>query len=92
MISNIGLILTNRSRTLTILATFRERSNRTVKWILALAIIVLFSLLTIAPLRSLFDLGAVEIRDWMLMFLFALVSLSWYEIYKFIARSKLSRL
>lgn len=92
MISNIGLILTNRSRTLTILATFRERSNRTVKWILALAIILLLSLLNISHLRSLFDLGAIEMSDWALMFLFALVSLSWYEIYKFFAKSKLSRL
>ena len=92
MISNIGLILTNRSRTLTILGTFRERSNRTVKWILLLAVIVLLSLLTITPLRSLFDLGPIEFRDWMLMFFTALISLSWYEIYKFSLKSKLSRL
>lgn len=82
MMANILLILTNRSRTLTILKTFRQRRNYTVKWILGLAVIVLISLITLPPLQVLFDLGAIGLSDWWLMLLCSLTSLSWYEIYK----------
>lgn len=82
MLSNIGLILTNRSRTLTILQTFRQRENPTVKWILSLASLIILLLITVAPLRTIFDLGAILPSDWLLMILSSIVPLVWYEIYK----------
>ena len=82
MLSNIGLILTNRSRTLTILQTFRQRENPTVKWILSLAFLIILLLITVAPLRTIFDLGAILPSDWLLMILSSIVPLVWYEIYK----------
>lgn len=89
MMANILLILTNRSRTLTILKTFRQRQNYTVKWILGLAVIVLISLITLSPLRILFDLAAIGLSDWLLMFFCSLISLSWYELYKTLRYRKL---
>jgi Ca2+-transporting ATPase len=90
MIANIGLILTNRSRTLTILQTFRQRQNYTVKWIMGLAVVVLVSLLSLAPLRTLFDLGAITLFDWLLMLSCAGLAISWYEVFKFIKNRKLN--
>jgi Ca2+-transporting ATPase len=89
MMSNILLILTNRSRTLTIFATFKERSNPTIKWILGVAVLILISLISLPPLRVLFDLGAIKVSDWLLMFLCAFMSLAWYELYKWFRYRKL---
>jgi Ca2+-transporting ATPase len=89
MMSNILLILTNRSRTLTIFATFRQRSNYTIKWILGVAVLVLISIISLPPLRLLFDLGAIKGSDWLLMFLCAFMSLAWYELYKWFRYRKL---
>ena len=82
MISNIFLILTNRSRSLTILQTFKNRNNRAVPWILILALGVLFSLILLPPLRTLFDLGAIGISDWLLMLTASVSGLFWYEVLK----------
>jgi Ca2+-transporting ATPase len=89
MMSNILLILTNRSRTLTIFATFKERSNPTIKWIFGVAVLILISLISLPPLRVLFDLGAIKGSDWLLMFLCAFMSLAWYELYKWFRYRKL---
>jgi Ca2+-transporting ATPase len=87
MISNIFLILTNRSRSLTILQTFKKRNNRALPWILLLALGVLFSLILIPPLRTLFDLGAIGFTDWLTMFVVSIAGVLWYEVLK-IARAK----
>ena len=87
MISNIFLILTNRSRSLTILQTFKKRNNRAVPWIVILALGVLFSLILIPLLRTIFDLGAIGFTDWLTMFVVSIAGLLWYEVLK-IARAK----
>ncbi len=87
MISNIFLILTNRSRTLTILQTFKNRNNRAVPWIVLLALGVLLFLILIPPLRTLFDLGAIGFTDWLTMLMVSIAGLLWYEVLK-IARAK----
>ena len=84
MVANVGLILTNRSRTLTILQTFRQRENRAVKWIVIGALTILLSLIVLPPLRLIFDLGAIGLFDWVLILFTATVGFGWYEIYKFI--------
>lgn len=86
MIANVGLILTNRSRTLTILETFRQRENRAVKWIVTGALIIVFSLLTFEPLRLIFDLGAITIKDWFSILITAVVGIGWYDILKFLKK------
>lgn len=84
MVANVGLILTNRSRSLTILQTFRQRENRAVKWIVIGALTILLSLIILPPLRLIFDLGAIGLFDWVLILFTATVGFGWYEIYKFI--------
>lgn len=82
MISNIFLILTNRSRSLTIIQTFKNRDNRAVPWILTLALAVLFSLILLPPMRTLFDLGAIRFIDWLTISIVSISGVLWYEILK----------
>lgn len=84
MISNVGLILTNRSRTLTIAQTFRQRENRAVKWILLGALVIVISLLSFNWLRIIFDLGAITMKDWLLILITSFIGIGWYDILKFI--------
>ena len=88
MLSNVGLILTNRSRTLTILQTFRQRENRAVKWIVIGALFIVFSLLSFNPLRVIFDLGAIELQDWGWMAITSIIGIGWYDLLKFVMRKK----
>ena len=88
MLSNVGLILTNRSRTLTILQTFRQRENRAVKWIVIGALLIVFSLLSFNPLRVIFDLGAIELQDWGWMAITSIIGIGWYDLLKFVMRKK----
>ena len=89
MICNVGLILMNRSRTLTILETIRQRRNASVKWIVSLASLIVFLLLEVSFFRELFNLGPISMNDWFLISLTCLVGLSWYEIYKLLNRKRL---
>ena len=86
MVANIGLILTNRSRTLTIFETFSQRENRAVKWIVFGAATIVVSLLSFDPLRQIFDLGAISLGDWLTIFVTALLGVGWYEFFKFFKR------
>ena len=89
MLSNVGLILTNRSRTLTILQTFRQRENRAVKWIVIGALLIVFSLLSFNPLRVIFDLGAIELQDWGWMAITSIIGIGWHDLLKFVMRKKI---
>ena len=82
MFSNIGLILTNRSRRLTSLQAFRQRENRAIKWILLGALAIVLSLLTFEPFRKVFDLGAITLQDWIWILLISLIGVGWYDVFK----------
>ena len=82
VLANLMLILTNRSWTLSILKTLRERRNPTVKWIVAGALAVLVGLVQIPGLRELFNLGPISLMDWALVAICAVVSVLWFEFYK----------
>jgi Ca2+-transporting ATPase len=86
MLSNVGLILTNRSRSLTTLETFRHRKNRAVRWVVLGAMVIVTSLLTIPPLRLIFDLASLSIRDWLVMALISILGVSWYDLFKLLKR------
>jgi len=82
MFSNIGLILTNRSRRLTSLQAFRQRENRAIKWILLGALAIVLSLLAFEPFRRVFDLGAITLQDWIWILLISLIGVGWYDVFK----------
>jgi len=82
VLANLVLILTNRSWTLSIFATLRERRNPTVKWIVLAAVVVLVALIEVPVLRGLFNLGPISIIDWGIVVAAAAASIVWFEIYK----------
>lgn len=86
MLSNIGLILTNRSRSLTVLETFRQRKNRAVNWVVIGALLIVTTLLTVPALRTIFDLAPITLRDWSVMFAVAFVGVCWYDLWKLLRR------
>jgi hypothetical protein len=53
-------------------------------------VVVLVSLLSFAPLRTLFDLGAITLFDWLSMLSCAGLAISWHEVFKFIKNRKLN--
>jgi Ca2+-transporting ATPase len=82
VLANLVLILTNRSWTLSIFATLRERRNPTVKWIVLAAVVVLVALIEVPVLRGLFNLGPISLIDWGIVLAAAASSIVWFEIYK----------
>ena len=82
VIGNTALILVNRSWRLSIWESFRERRNRTLKWILALAGTMLVLLLTVPWFRHAFHFGAIRPVDWLVAAIAGFVGVAWFEVYK----------
>ena len=82
VLSNLGLILVNRSWRLSAWRTFAERKNPTLKWILGLAIAVLTLVLTVPWLRRVFGFGAVSLGQAAVAAAAAIVGVSWFEVRK----------
>jgi Ca2+-transporting ATPase len=82
VIGNIALILVNRSWRLSIWASFRERRNHTLKWILALAGTMLVLLLNVPWFRQAFTFGAIRPVDWLMAAVAGFVGVAWFEAYK----------
>jgi Ca2+-transporting ATPase len=85
VIGNLALILVNRSWTLPIWRTFRERRNRTLKWILLGAGALLLLVLLVPGLRESFNLGAIGPVDWAVAVVAGFAGVMWFEVYKVIA-------
>ena len=88
MFANVALILTNRSRYLTIFRTFKSRKNHALPWILSAALIILLSLLLVPDIRDAFKLGTLTLFDFILMPVFGIGSLLWNDFRKIIIKSK----
>lgn len=86
VISNVLLILVNRSRSLTLWETLKKRRNGALPWIIGGAISLLILLLNVRPIRDAFDLARLELRDYFALLIVTFVSLSWYEILKIVRR------
>jgi Ca2+-transporting ATPase len=83
VVSNLALILVNRSWRLSIWQTFRQRRNRTLKWILVMAGTMLILLLSVPALRTAFNFGTMRPRDWFVAVGMGFVGVMWFELYKF---------
>jgi Ca2+-transporting ATPase len=86
VVANLALILVNRSWRLSIWQTFRQRKNRTLKWILAAAAILLVVLLTVPWLRHAFSFGPMTPGDWLAALGAGFLGVAWFEAYKALAR------
>ncbi|MDD2857512.1 MAG: cation-translocating P-type ATPase [Candidatus Nanopelagicales bacterium] len=82
VLGNLALILVNRSWRLSVVRTFRERRNPTLKWILGLAVLLLVLLLTVPVLQSAFGFGPMGAVDWVVVVFASLAGVSWFEFYK----------
>ena len=86
VLANIGLILINRSWRLSVVGTFAERHNPTLKWILGITLVFLIALVELPPLRAAFDLGAISATDWAVPIAAASIGLAWFEVHKLVRR------
>lgn len=84
MLGNIALVLVNRSQHLLIFQTFKERKNKTVKWILGGGVGMLVLLVNLPIAREAFNLSNLSVRQWIIIVLAGFGSVLWFEIYKFV--------
>ena len=84
VIGNLSLILVNRSWRLSVWASFRQRSNRTLKWILGAALGVLVALLAVPVLREAFGFGVIGVVEGLVILVAGIAGVVWFEVYKVI--------
>jgi Ca2+-transporting ATPase len=82
VLSNLGLILVNRSWRLNVWRTFAERRNPTLRWILGLTVVVLVAVLWVPWLRRVFGFGAISIGQAAIAAGAAVAGVCWFEVRK----------
>lgn len=87
VMSNIAVILSNRSWTSNIFVIMRT-PNLTVKWIVGGALIFLFLILNVPFLLDLFQFEKIGVFEIILCVTAGLLSILWFEIYKYIMHIK----
>jgi Ca2+-transporting ATPase len=85
VLANLGLILSNRSWSRTILATLRMK-NTALWWVTGVAIIFLGLVLYVPFLRELFSFGTLNAADLVLCIVAAAISIGWFEIFILLKR------
>jgi Ca2+-transporting ATPase len=78
IVANLGLILTNRSWSRTILGTLRM-PNKALWWVLASTVLFLGLVLYIPFLRNLFHFSRLHLNDLILCLSAGVVSILWFE-------------
>ena len=87
IIANIGLILTNRSRSRTILNTLRS-PNTALWWVIAGAIFFLCMVLYIPVLRDMFHFSTLHPVDLAISLVAGIISIIWFEGFKIVNRQR----
>jgi Ca2+-transporting ATPase len=82
IVGNLGLILTNRSWRLSVWESFRQRRNRTLKWILGGAVLMLVVLLTLPAMQDAFHFGPMRPSEWIVAVGAGIAGVAWFEVYK----------
>ncbi|MCW4030407.1 MAG: cation-translocating P-type ATPase [Candidatus Bathyarchaeota archaeon] len=88
VMTNLALILTNRSWSQSIVGIFR-RQNKAFWRILLLAIIALLLVIYVPPLSSIFVFAPLSPLNLLICFVAGFASIIWFEIYKVIKRGKI---
>ncbi len=83
VVANLSLILTNRSRTRTIISMLRE-PNGALWWIVGGAVAGMCLILNVQFLRELFHFNSLHIADVVLCGGAGLASILWFELLKFV--------
>jgi len=87
IVANLGLILTNRSRSRTILETL-STPNRALWWVMGGALVFLTAVLYIPFLRELFGFAYLHFIDIAICFMAGITSILWFEGLKMINRRR----
>jgi Ca2+-transporting ATPase len=85
VLANIGLILSNRSWSRTIITTLRS-PNTAMWWVLGGAVFFLSLVIYVHPLRDLFKFEMLHAIDVLICIAAALGSILWFEIFKVFSR------
>ena len=88
LISNVILIMINRSRDLTIYRTVFKIKNVAAPWIALLAISILLILINVRVFREAFDLELLAIRDYLILAGLSYLSLCWTDLRKLLVSAK----
>lgn len=88
LISNVILIMINRSRDLTIYRTVFKIKNVAAPWIALLAISILLILINVRVFREAFDLELLAIRDYLILAGLSYLSLCWTDLRKLLISAK----
>ena len=86
VIANVLLILTNRSRTLTLWEALFKRRNQAVPWLVAGAVSLLLILLNIPIVRDSFELASLSISEYATLILLGYLSVAWFDLRKIVMR------
>jgi P-type Ca2+ transporter type 2C len=85
ILANLALILSNRSWSRTIIGTIRSK-NVALWWVTGGALVFLVLVLCVPYLRGLFNFGVLSALDVGICAAAALLSIAWFEIFKFIKK------
>ena len=88
LISNVILIMINRSRDLTIYRTVFKIKNVAAPWIALLAISILLILINVRVFREAFDLELLAISDYLILAGLSYLSLCWTDLRKLLVSAK----
>ncbi len=87
VLANLGLILTNRSWSRTIVSSIRV-PNRSLWYVVVGALAFLALALYVPFLRGLFKFSTLHPTDLLICVLGGVVSIGWFEVYKFVRNHK----
>lgn len=90
IIANLGLILTNRSWSRTMLGTLQSR-NAALWWVVGGALVFLGMVLYVPFLRELFRFSTLHFEDLVLCLTAGAISIIWFELFKVISQHKSAR-
>ena len=82
VVSNLALIVVNRSWRLPVWRVLQQRRNPAMKWILGGAALLLVGVLTIPGLRHAFNFGVLTAGQWGVAVAAGFTGVAWFEIYK----------
>ena len=92
IVANFALIMVNRSWSLGMIKTIRERKNASVKWVIGIALALLIVLVEVPVVADAFELGRLSVADWVQVIVLGFLSVLWFDIYKKIQNRRRSLL
>ncbi|MCX6003045.1 MAG: cation-translocating P-type ATPase C-terminal domain-containing protein, partial [Chloroflexi bacterium] len=90
VIANLGLILTNRTWSNTIVGSLRSK-NAALRWILISVPVFLVLVVYVPFLRNLFRFNILHPNDWLICLVAGIGSILWFEVFKYFSRHKNKR-